>query len=123
MTRRATTISFDGELTKRNPTQTVAAYGTAVARTSSAVYDYYTGAVTTATDVDNNISTVTEYDALGRPKIVKNAYGTPLESWVQTDYYDIGRYVIVKSDLETKEDGKKVATQFYDQLLDSARGI
>ncbi|MGH9949078.1 MAG: hypothetical protein ACRD6X_18055, partial [Pyrinomonadaceae bacterium] len=35
------------------PTQTVAAYGTAIARTSTAEYDFHTGLVTSATDVDN----------------------------------------------------------------------
>ncbi|MEP7147804.1 MAG: RHS repeat-associated core domain-containing protein [Acidobacteriota bacterium] len=98
------------------PTQTVAAYGTSVARTSSASYDFYTGAVTTATDVDNNVSIVTEYDPLGRPTKVKSAAGTALESWTRTEYDDINRRVIVRSDLETVGDGRKVATQFYDQL-------
>ena len=105
-----------GNVTDLYPTQTVAAYGTSIARTSAAVYDFYTGLVTTATDVDNNVSVVTEYDALGRPTKVRSAAGTPLEAWTTTTYDDINRMVIVRSDLETKGDGKKVATQFYDQL-------
>ena len=98
------------------PTQTIAAYGTSIARTSSAAYDFYTGLVTTATDVDNNVSVVTEYDALGRPTKVRSAAGTPLESWTRTEYDDVNRRVVVRSDLETIGDGKKVAIQHYDQL-------
>ena len=44
------------------------------------------------------------------------AQGTALESWTTTEYHDADRFVVVKSDLETKGDGNKVATQFYDQL-------
>lgn len=53
---------------------------------------------------------------LGRPKWVKTAVGTALESWVKTEYYDDDRFIIVRADLETVGDGKKVATQFFDQL-------
>ena len=61
-------------------------------------------------------SVVTEYDALGRPTKVRSAANTPLESWVQTSYDDVNRRVIVKSDIDTVGDARKVATQFYDQL-------
>lgn len=105
-----------GNVTGLYPTETVTAYGTAVARTSSAVYDCYTGLVTSATDEDNDVTVVTEYDDLGRPVKAITAQGTALESWTQTEYDDINRRVIVRSDLETKGDGKKVATQFFDQL-------
>ena len=105
-----------GNVTGLYPTQTIAAYGTAIARTSAAAYDFYTGRVTTATDVDNNVSALTEYDPLGRPTKVRTANGTPLESWTTTEYDAINRRLTVRSDLETKGDGRKVATQFYDQL-------
>jgi RHS repeat-associated protein len=105
-----------GPVTCLYPTQTVSAYGKPVARTSSAVYDFYTGLVTTATDVDNNVSTVTIYDRLGRPTKVKTAAGTTLESWTQTEYDDVNRRVIVRSDIDAVGDGRRVATQFYDQL-------
>jgi RHS repeat-associated protein len=59
---------------------------------------------------------VTEYDALGRPIIAKTAVGTALEAWTQTTYNDVDRYIVVRSDLETKEDGRKVAVQHFDQL-------
>lgn len=98
------------------PTQTETAYGTSVERTSTAVYDFYTGRVTTATDADNGVSTVNEYDALGRPTKIRTAAGTPLESWVRTEYNDTERRVIVRSDLATVGDGKKVAIQYYDEL-------
>ncbi|MGB7069748.1 MAG: RHS repeat-associated core domain-containing protein [Pyrinomonadaceae bacterium] len=98
------------------PTQTVAAYGTSVARSSVAVYDFYTGLVTTAIDVDNGVTSATEYDALGRPIKVRSAAGTSLESWTRTEYNDAERRVIVRTDLETIGDGRKVAIQHYDQL-------
>src|SRR5690606_38651726 len=56
------------------------------------------------------------YDDLGRPIKVRNAAGTTLESWTVTEYDDVNRRVVVRSDLEAKGDGKKVATQFFDQL-------
>lgn len=98
------------------PTQTIVAHGTGLARTSTAVYDFHTGAVTSATDEDNDLTVVTVYDALGRPTIVKNAFGTPLESWTQTTYNDVDRYIVVKSDLEVREDGRKVAIQHFDPV-------
>ena len=105
-----------GNVTDLYPTQTITAYGTGVARTSSAVYDFYTGLVTSATDVDNNITNATEYDNLGRPVKAISALGTSLEAWTTTEYHDAERFVVVKSDLEAKGDGKKQATQFFDQL-------
>jgi RHS repeat-associated protein len=98
------------------PTQTITAYGTPIQRTSTAQYDFYTGLVTTATDVDNNVSSATVYDALGRPTIAKAAINTPQEVWAQTEYDDANRRITVRSDLFVKGDAKKVATQFYDQL-------
>ncbi|MGD9560857.1 MAG: RHS repeat domain-containing protein [Pyrinomonadaceae bacterium] len=117
-----TTITYgniscpSGVATGLYPTQSVAANGTAIERTSSAIYDCYSGLVTTATDVDNNLSLVTEYDDLGRPVKVRNAAGTALESWVQTEYHDADRYVVTKADLEAIGDEKKVAIQHFDQL-------
>jgi RHS repeat-associated protein len=98
------------------PTQTVSAYGTAIQRTSTAVYDFYTGLATSVTDVDNNVTSATEYDALGRPLKSKAAVGTPLEIWTRMEYDDVARRVITRSDVETKGDGKKIAVQHYDQL-------
>ena len=105
-----------GTVTDLYPTQKVIAYGTPVARTSTATYDCSTGVVTSSTDEDNDITNATEYDDLGRPIKAISAQGTALESWTYTTYDDVNRRVIVKSDLETKGDYKKVATQFFDQL-------
>jgi RHS repeat-associated protein len=105
-----------GTATDLYPTQTVQAYGTSVARTSTAVYDFYTGLMTTATDVDNNVSTSTIYDMYGRPTIVKNAVGELLENWIQMEISDSNRRIIVRSDQDTLGDGKHVSVQFYDQL-------
>jgi len=105
-----------GTVTGLYPTLTEVAEGTSVERTTSSIYDCYTGLTTSATDEDNDVTTVMVYDDLGRPTIVKNAYGTVLESWVQTEYHDADRYVITKADLEAEGDGKKVAIQHFDQL-------
>ena len=106
----------NGNVTGLYPTQTIAAHGTPLARTSTAVYDFYTGLPTSTTDLDNGVTNATEYDALGRPIIAKTAVGTALEAWTQTTYNDVDRYIVVRSDLETKEDGRKVAVQHFDQL-------
>jgi RHS repeat-associated protein len=98
------------------PTQVITAYGTSVARTSASTYDFYTGRVLTATDVDNSLTNASEYDKLGRPVKSITAQGTALESWVRTEYHDAERFVVIRGDLETKGDGKKVATKFLDQL-------
>ncbi len=98
------------------PTQTISAYGTSIARTSAAAYDFSTGLVTRSTDLDNNISVAMAYDILGRPVKTRNAADTPLESWTTTEYSDFNRRVIVRSDLETIQDGKRVTVQHYDQL-------
>jgi len=113
-----TTLTYGavGGFTGLYPTQTVTADGTAVARTSTAAYDFYTGLVTSATDVDNNLTNGTDYDDLGRPVKTKTAVGTALEAWTQTEYNDAERYVVVRSDLEAKGDGRKIAVQHYDQL-------
>ena len=98
------------------PTQTESAFGTTVERTSTAQYDFYTGAITQSTDVDNNVSSATEYDALARPTKVIAAVGTPNEIWTETEYGDVSRRVITRSDLEVKGDGKIVSIQHFDQL-------
>lgn len=106
-----------GTVTDLYPTLTEIAEGTTVERTSSAVYDCYTGLTTSTTDEDNDVTNSVEYDALGRPTKAITADGDATwESWTITEYYDADRFVVVKSDLETKDDRKKVATQFYDQL-------
>jgi RHS repeat-associated protein len=96
-------------------TETASNYSS-LKRTATATYDFYTGLAMSATDVDNNLTSATEYDALGRPKIIKAAVGTANEIWTQYFYDDVLRRTIVKSDLETVGDGKKVGIQHYDQL-------
>ena len=98
------------------PTQTVVAHGTSLARTSTATYDFYSGAVLSTTDEDNDITNSMEYDDLGRPINEISADGTALESWTQTVYDDVNRRIVVRADLEAVGDAKKVATQFFDQL-------
>ena len=110
------TYGMVGNYSGLYPTQTEAAYGTSVQRTSTAQYDFNTGLVTSTTDIDNNLTNATVYDAVGRPQIIKAAVGTAQEVWTQTTYDDVNRRVVSRSDLYVKSDGRKVATQFYDQL-------
>jgi len=98
------------------PTRTEAAFGTPLQRTSTAEYDFWTGLVTLSTDVDNDVSTRTSYDAFGRPVLVKAAEGTPTETRTATSYFDAARRVVVHSDLDAAGDGKLVGVQHYDQL-------
>src|SRR5262249_25517579 len=61
------------------------------------------------------------YDDLGRPTKVATASGDATEAWTQTTYHDGDsgdprQYIVVKSDIATKNDGRKVVTQFFDQL-------
>jgi RHS repeat-associated protein len=98
------------------PTLTEAAFGTTKKRTTSAEYDFNTGAVTRTTDVDNGVSTSTAYDVFGRPTLIKTAEGKPEEAQTVTAYSDVDRRVIVRSDLNTPGDGKLVAVEHYDQL-------
>ncbi len=99
------------------PTQTVTASGTGVARNTTATYDFYTGVVLTSTDVDNGLTNATIYDDIGRPtKNITASGDSLLESWVRTEYDDAARRIIVRSDIEAKGDGRKVAIQHFDQL-------
>jgi RHS repeat-associated protein len=105
-----------GDVSDLYPTQTIAAFGTPVARTSAAVYDFYTGLVTTVTDSDNNVSTITTYDDVGRPTLVRAAAGLATETQTFTQYFDAQRRVVVRSDLHTTGDLKLASIQHFDQL-------
>ncbi len=98
------------------PTRTLVAAGTGVQRTTRSEYDFSSGAVTRVTDVDNNVSTATDYDALGRAVLVKAAVGLPEETRMSTTYSDIERRTVTRSDLETLGDGRLVQIQHLDQL-------
>jgi YD repeat-containing protein len=96
--------------------QTKAALGTSVQRISSQTYDFNTGVLTSATDVDNNVTTQTTYDAFGRPTLVEEANGTANERQTLTQYDDLARRTIVRRDLSLTGDAKLVAIEHYDQL-------
>jgi YD repeat-containing protein len=98
------------------PTQTVTAFGTSVARTSTFTYDFFSGLVTLTTDADNGISVRTSYDAVGRPTLNAKAIGTSAESRTVTEYNDYERKIITRSDIETAGDGRKVSSQFFDPI-------
>ncbi len=94
----------------------VAANYSSLTRTTTREYDFNTGLAKLVTDVENNVSTKTTYDALGRPTLVEVADGKSEETQTVTDYSDTYRRVIVRSDLNNVGDGKLVSIQHYDQL-------
>lgn len=105
-----------GGFTDLYPTQVQTAYQTAVQRTESREYDFSSSVVTRVTDVDNNVATATSYDVFGRPTLVKAAEGKAQETRTASEYSDVNRRVIVRSDQVTLGDGKLVTIQHYDQL-------
>ena len=105
-----------GTLSDLYPTEVKTAYQTAQVRTQSSEYDLGTGLVTRITDVDNNVSTSTSFDALGRPLLVTAAEGKPEETRTAYEYSDTQRRVTSRADLNTTGDGKLVSIQHYDQL-------
>lgn len=98
------------------PTKIRKAYGTSVQLSSSLTYDFTTGLTLTSTDDDNQVTTKTTYDDIGRPTMVQEAFGTASERRVVTQYYDALRAAVTKSDLDTVGDGKIVTIQHSDQL-------
>lgn len=107
-----------GTVSDLYPTQTETASGTSVERTITMTPDFFTGLVKSTVDTDNsNLTTVYDYDALGRPTQANTASGVSgKESRTLTQYNDAGRYIVVKSDLSTLNDGKLVSVQHFDQL-------
>ena len=97
-------------------TQVVEASGTGVSRTMTYGYDFHTGQVTSSTDVDNGVSTLTELDDVGRAILVKEASGKSEERRVRSWYCDRKRRMIERSDLGAKGDGKLVTVTDYDGL-------
>jgi len=98
-------------------TETKVAADTPVQQWTTQSYDFNTGLVTQSTDVDNNVTTRTTYDAFGRPTLVEEADGIAgVEKHTATEYSDTERRVIVRSDLNTTGDGKLISIQHYDQL-------
>ena len=100
------------------PTQVVEASGnTALRRTTTYVYDFHTGAVTSARDVDNGVTTRTTVDAVGRPVMVEEADGVSgVERQTRTWYCDSQRRMIIRSDLAGDAgNGELVTVTDYDQ--------
>jgi len=97
-------------------TQIKEALATSVQRTISIEYDFYTGLVTRTTDADNGVSSTISYDAFGRPILGKDNQGTPKESQTSSTYSDVSRRIIVRTDLNTTGDAKRVVIHHYDQI-------
>ena len=99
------------------PTRVVEASGAGVARTMTYGYDFHTGQVTSSTDADNGVSTLTELDDVGRPILVKAASGKSEERRTQSWYCDEKRRMIERSDLSGRAgSGQLVTVTDYDGL-------
>lgn len=107
-----------GTVSDLYPTQTVVASGTGVARTTTMIPDFFTGLVKSTVDEDNgDLTTVFDYDDIGRPIQVNTASGVSgLESRTTTEYDDGNLYIMVRSDLAALNDGKLISIQHFDQL-------
>ena len=70
-------IAGSGSPSKKGlyPTTRVEAAGKDEARKTRYGYDFHTGAVTSVTDVDNGVKTLTELDDAGRPIVVRRPRG------------------------------------------------
>jgi RHS repeat-associated protein len=99
------------------PTQTVTASNyPSIARTTNKEFDFYSGLMTRATDVDNNVASSSTYDVFGRPILRKAAEGKAEETRTRSTYSDVNRRIIVRSDLNNIGDEKLVKIDHYDQL-------
>ena len=113
-------ITGSGSPSRRGlyPTVMVVAAGNALLqRTTHYSYDFHTGAVTSAIDADNGVTTRTTVDAVGRPVMVEEADGVSgVERQTRTWYCDSQRRMIVRSDLAGNAgDGELVTVTDYDQ--------
>jgi RHS repeat-associated protein len=98
------------------PTQIKSAFETSLVRTETREYDFHNGLATRVTDEDNHVSSVTTYDLFARPILVRAAAGEDEETQTATEYSDVHRRVIVRSDLNLAGDGLLVTIQHYDKL-------
>jgi len=93
-------------------TQIVQAYGTPDARTFTFQHDSNSGLLTQKFDADHSVTTNLDYDQYGRNKMIaENGVRT-----TRTIYDDSLRTIVVKSDLNTNDDGALLQTTYYDQL-------
>jgi RHS repeat-associated protein len=110
-------ISSGSSVTGLYPTKTeVAANRSTLKLTTTAQYDFDTGAVIESKDVDNDVKSVTEYDALARPTLVRSAADTNLESRTSMAYDTALRLTTSRSDLNVAGDGMLVKVEHFDQL-------
>lgn len=116
---RQTKFIYDavGGVANLYATRTIVAFGTSVQRSMGFEYDFNTGLLTRTTDLDNNVSNETDYDALGRPVENRTAANiAEAKTTTHAEYADSSRYIVTRSDLNTAYDHKLVTIQHYDQL-------
>ena len=90
---------------------------TSVARTIGYDYDFWTGAVLETTDRDNSVKTDVTVDGIGRPTLVKEAFGvSAVERHTETEYCDADRRIMVRADVASQGGGEMVTVTDYDPL-------
>jgi RHS repeat-associated protein len=113
----------NGTLHQAYPASMTRAQGTALSRATSQTWDCATGLLLTSTDPNHVVTNYALYDLLGRPKLVKEAYGSATELWTSTVYSEadssasaaIPLTVTTSRDRDTKQDGMIVEISEYDQ--------
>jgi RHS repeat-associated protein len=96
------------------PQTQYAAYQRPEQRQTTFTYDTPTGLLLQTTDADNSISTIFDYDILGRRTSVREAAGSTDEAKTVIVYDDPRRRVITKRDRLTTGDGKLISVQHFD---------
>jgi len=109
-------LVYDSQ-THAQPTQvTVDPLNGTGAQTTTAVYDYYTGLVTSSTD-PNNVSSRFEYnDPLNRITKTIRAANTSAQSQSTVQYFDSDHKVITTADKDLFGDNKLKSETVYDSL-------
>jgi RHS repeat-associated protein len=128
-----TTLITFGDNTHANPTEVkIGPDGSTWQQVSSTVYDYYTGLVTSQTDINGQVTNIdytnqltNAYDVYGRPGFVLSpavtsfydgTTSTNQRRKVVTRYFDTARQVEAISDLKTQGDGLLKSRTSSDKL-------
>lgn len=98
------------------PTGQRAAFQTALQRYSTTGYQFETGLAIWSRDEDNNVLSTVGYDAVGRVIEQVAAVNTPTPSKTVTEYHDVARREVVRTNIDSFGDNRSVSVVHYDQL-------
>jgi RHS repeat-associated protein len=104
-----------GSVTGLYPTRQTKAYQTPLQRSTSTVYDFMSGLVTSGQD-ENNVLTTMNYDGAGRRIEQIVAVGTPQQARTRTLYQDEKGRSITYEDTDQFGDERRISAMSFDQL-------